>query len=120
MVTIWSQLPVPQGQTTLQLPKLTRQETRVPQASIEKSRTKQIILKTVHLLQQATAEQIVRLNWSAGYLRDIQKHISQMVKAEILEADIPPKYTRFGLAPQVFLTGRKAPKYIGSGSRPAR
>ncbi len=40
-----------------------------------------------------------------------------MVKAEILEADIPPKYTRFGLAPQVFLTGRKVPKYIGSGSR---
>jgi hypothetical protein len=118
MHTIWSQLPVPIGLPTVE--EIQIRESRVPQASVEKSRTKQTILKTVHLLQQATAEEIVRLNWSAGYLRDIQNHISQMVKAEILEVDIPPKYTRYGSAPQVFLTGRKAPKYIALGLGPAR
>lgn len=120
MHTIWSQLPASLTVPKVEYKDIQIRETRVLQASIEKSRTKQAILRTVYLLQQATAEQIVRLNWSAGYLRDIQKHISQMVKAEILEVDIPPKYMRYGSAPQVFLPGRKAPKYIALGLGPAR
>jgi hypothetical protein len=55
---------------------------------------------------------IVRLNLSPGYLRDIQKHIRQMVQEEILEVDIPPKYTRLGSAPQVYMCGRKAAKFL--------
>jgi hypothetical protein len=58
-------------------------------ADITRSRTKQTILETVYLLKQATAEQIVRLHWSPGYLRDIRRHLSELVKAEILEIDIP-------------------------------
>jgi hypothetical protein len=81
-------------------------------ADITRSRTKQTILETVYLLKQATAEQIVRLHWSPGYLRDIRRHLSELVKAEILEIDIPPKQTRFGSAAQVYLLGRNASKYL--------
>jgi hypothetical protein len=111
METIW-QLPVPSGLPSVEYKQPKSWEQQVGKASIEKSRTKQTILETVHLLQQATAEMIVRLNWSPGYLRDIQKHIAEMVKVELLEGGIPPKYTRFGSAPQVYLTARKAAKFL--------
>jgi hypothetical protein len=104
-------LPLSQGQSFVQLPKGRLWELKVA-ADIERSRTKQTILETVHMLGQATIEQIVRLNWSAGYKRDIQRHASQMVRDEILEVDIPPKYTRFGSSPHVYLTGRNSGKYL--------
>ncbi len=71
MQTIWPQLPVPIKLPKVQFRHSQIRKARVVQADIAKSRTKQTILETVHILKQATAEQIVRLNWSAGYLRDI-------------------------------------------------
>src|SRR5215208_3807318 len=72
------------------------------------------ILETLSPYSMLTAEQITRLLYSPASHAYAQRHLRSLVKKGYLEQILPPKQTRFGSTPYVYIMTARSRNYLAS------